>query len=153
MGKKTVLSKREKDLISEASANLMAAEIKQQGLRPLLEGFLDVINPFKMASVGFKKELEFVGVGYRASNSGQKLEMSLGYSHNVVFQIPEEVKVETRSEKGQNPLVILTSHDNQLLGLVAAKIRSLRKPEPYKGKGIKFVGEQLRRKAGKTAAS
>ena len=104
-------------------------------------------------SVGFKKELEFVGVGYRASNSGQKLEMSLGYSHNVVFQIPEEVKVETKSEKGQNPLVILTSHDNQLLGLVAAKIRSLRKPEPYKGKGIKFVGEQLRRKAGKTAAS
>ena len=92
-------------------------------------------------------------VGYRASNSGQKLEMSLCYSNNVVFQIPDEVKVETKSEKGQNPLVILTSHDNQLLGLVAAKIRSLRKPEPYKGKGIKFVGEQLRRKAGKTAAS
>ena len=104
-------------------------------------------------SVGFKKELELVGVGYRASNSGQKLEMSLGYSHNVVFQIPEEVKVETKSEKGQNPLIILTSYDNQLLGIVAAKIRSLRKPEPYKGKGIKFVGEQLRRKAGKTAAA
>lgn len=102
---------------------------------------------------GFKKELELVGVGYRASNSGQKLEMALGFSHNIVFQIPEEVKIETKSEKGQNPMIILTSNDNQLLGVVAAKIRSLRKPEPYKGKGIKFVGEQLRRKAGKTAAA
>ena len=104
-------------------------------------------------SEGYKKELELVGVGYRASNSGQKLEMSLGFSHNVVFEIPSEVKIETKSEKGQNPIITLTSADNQLLGAVAAKIRSLRKPEPYKGKGIKFVGEQLRRKAGKTAAS
>ena len=103
-------------------------------------------------SEGFKKQLELVGVGYRASNSGQKLELSLGFSHNVIFEIPSEVKVETQSEKGQNPVITLTSIDNQLLGLVAAKIRSLRKPEPYKGKGIKFVGEQLRRKAGKTAA-
>ena len=103
-------------------------------------------------SEGFKKELELVGVGYRANNSGQKLELSLGFSHNVVFDIPIEVKVETVSEKGKNPIIILSSVDNQLLGLVAAKIRSLRKPEPYKGKGIKFVGEQLRRKAGKTAA-
>ena len=102
---------------------------------------------------GFKKELELVGVGYRANNSGQKLEMALGFSHNVVFEIPVEVKIETKSEKGQNPIITLTSADNQLLGAVAAKIRSLRKPEPYKGKGIKFVGEQLRRKAGKTAAS
>ena len=102
---------------------------------------------------GFKKELELVGVGYRATNSGQKLEMALGFSHNVVFEIPSEVKLETKSEKGQNPIITLTSIDNQLLGAVAAKIRSLRKPEPYKGKGIKFVGEQLRRKAGKTAAS
>ena len=86
-------------------------------------------------SEGFKKELELVGVGYRASNSGQKLEMALGFSHNVVFEIPAEVKVETKSEKGQNPIVTLTSADNQLLGAVAAKIRSLRKPEPYKGKG------------------
>jgi large subunit ribosomal protein L6 len=93
-----------------------------------------------------------VGVGYRASNSGQKLELALGFSHNVIFEIPSEVKVETLSEKGQNPTITLTSTDNQLLGVVAAKIRSLRKPEPYKGKGIKFVGEQLRRKAGKTAA-
>ena len=104
-------------------------------------------------SEGFKKELELVGVGYRATNSGQKLEMALGFSHNVVFEIPSEVKLETKSEKGQNPIITLTSTDNQLLGAIAAKIRSLRKPEPYKGKGIKFVGEQLRRKAGKTAAS
>jgi len=104
-------------------------------------------------SEGFKKELELVGVGYRATNSGQKLEMALGFSHNVVFEIPSEVKLETKSEKGQNPIITLTSIDNQLLGAVAAKIRSLRKPEPYKGKGIKFVGEQIRRKAGKTAAS
>ena len=104
-------------------------------------------------SEGYKKELELVGVGYRASNSGQKLEMALGFSHNIVFEIPAEVKIETKSEKGQNPIITLTSADNQLLGAVAAKIRSLRKPEPYKGKGVKFVGEQLRRKAGKTAAS
>ena len=101
---------------------------------------------------GFKKELELVGVGYRASNSGQKLELALVFSHNVIFEIPAEVKVETLSEKGKNPIITLTSMDNQLLGAVAAKIRSLRKPEPYKGKGIKYVGEQLRRKAGKTAA-
>ncbi|MGC6469696.1 MAG: 50S ribosomal protein L6 [Flavobacteriales bacterium] len=103
-------------------------------------------------SEGYKKQLELVGVGYRASNSGQKLELSLGFSHNVIFEIPSEVKVETLSEKGQNPIITLTSNDNQLLGIVAAKIRSLRKPEPYKGKGIKFVGEEIRRKAGKTAA-
>jgi large subunit ribosomal protein L6 len=102
---------------------------------------------------GFKKELELVGVGYRASTTGQKLELALGFSHNVIFEIPAEVKVETLSEKGKNPIITLTSMDNQLLGAVAAKIRSLRKPEPYKGKGIKYVGEQLRRKAGKTAAS
>ena len=101
---------------------------------------------------GFKKQLELVGVGYRARNSGQKLELALGFSHNVIFEIPAEVKIETQSEKGQNPIITLSSIDNQLLGIIAAKIRSLRKPEPYKGKGIKFVGEQLRRKAGKTAA-
>ena len=104
-------------------------------------------------SEGFKKQLELVGVGYRASNSGQKLELALGFSHNVVFEIPSEVKLETQSEKGSNPIITLSSIDNQLLGVVAAKIRSLRKPEPYKGKGIKYVGEQLRRKAGKTAAA
>ncbi len=100
---------------------------------------------------GWKKELELVGVGYRASNQGQKLELALGFSHGIVMQLPEEVKVETKSEKGQNPIITLSSHDKQLLGMVASKIRSFRKPEPYKGKGIRFVGEEIRRKAGKSA--
>lgn len=102
-------------------------------------------------SEGFTKELELVGVGYRASNQGQKLDLALGFSHNIVLEIAPEVKVETISEKGKNPIVKLTSADKQLVGQVAAKIRSFRKPEPYKGKGVKFVGEQLRRKAGKSA--
>ncbi len=102
-------------------------------------------------SEGWTKELEFVGVGYRASNQGQKLDMALGYSHNIILEIAPEVKVETVSEKGKNPIVKLTSFDKQLLGQVAAKIRGFRKPEPYKGKGVKFVGEVLRRKAGKSA--
>ncbi len=102
-------------------------------------------------SQGWTKELELVGVGYRASNQGQKLDLAIGFSHNIVMDIAPEVKVETQSEKGKNPRVKLSSHDKQLLGQVAAKIRSFRKPEPYKGKGIKFVGEQIRRKAGKSA--
>jgi len=102
-------------------------------------------------SNGFTKSLELVGVGYRASNQGNKLDLAVGYSHNIVLDLAPEVKVETISEKGKNPIVKLTSHDKQLVGQVAAKIRSMRKPEPYKGKGIKFVGEQLRRKAGKSA--
>ncbi len=102
-------------------------------------------------SKGFVKELELVGVGYRANNQGQKLELSLGFSHNVVFEIPIEVKVETITKKGSNPIIKLTSFDKELLGNVVSKIRSLRKPEPYKGKGIKFVGEEIRRKAGKSA--
>ena len=110
-----------------------------------------VNNMVKGVSLGFTKELELVGVGYRASNQGQKLDLALGFSHNIVFEIPSEVKVETISEKGKNPIVKLTSHDKQLLGAVAAKIRSFRKPEPYKGKGVRFVGEQIRRKAGKSA--
>jgi len=100
---------------------------------------------------GFTKELELVGVGYRASNQGQKLDLALGYSHNIVLEIAPEVVLETISEKGKNPIVKLTSYDKQLLGQVAAKIRGFRKPEPYKGKGVKFVGEVLRRKAGKSA--
>jgi len=102
-------------------------------------------------SKGFVKELELVGVGYRASNQGQKLDLALGFSHNILFEISPEVKVETISEKGQNPIVKLTSFNKQLLGFVAAKIKSFRKTEPYKGKGVKFVGEQVRRKAGKSA--
>ena len=108
-------------------------------------------NMIEGVSKGFTKELELVGVGYRASNQGQKLDMAIGFSHNIVMDIAPEVKVETVSEKGKNPIVKLTSHDKQLVGQVAAKIRSFRKPEPYKGKGIKFVGEQIRRKAGKSA--
>jgi large subunit ribosomal protein L6 len=102
-------------------------------------------------STGFSKDLELVGVGYRASNQGQKLDLALGFSHNIVLEVASEVKVETVSEKGKNPIIKLTSHDKQLLGQVAAKIRGFRKPEPYKGKGVKFVGEVLRRKAGKSA--
>lgn len=102
-------------------------------------------------SQGFEKKLELVGVGYRASHAGQKLELALGFSHGIVLELPGEVKVDTLTEKGKNPIITLTSHDNQLLGMVAAKIRSFRKPEPYKGKGVKFVGEIVRRKAGKSA--
>ncbi|MBN9285065.1 MULTISPECIES: 50S ribosomal protein L6 [Flavobacterium] len=100
---------------------------------------------------GFTKQLELVGVGYRASNQGQRLDVALGFSHNIVLEVVPEVIVETVSEKGKNPIIKLASHDKQLLGQVAAKIRSFRKPEPYKGKGVKFVGEVLRRKAGKSA--
>ncbi|OED35072.1 50S ribosomal protein L6 [Flavobacteriaceae bacterium (ex Bugula neritina AB1)] len=108
-------------------------------------------NMIKGVAEGWTKELELVGVGYRASNQGQKLDLALGFSHNIVLDIAPEVKIETVSEKGKNPIVKLTSHDKQLVGQVAAKIRGFRKPEPYKGKGVKFVGEQLRRKAGKSA--
>ena len=110
-----------------------------------------VNNMIEGVSQGFTKELELVGVGYRASNQGQKLDLAVGFSHNIVLDIAPEVKVETVSEKGKNPIVKLTSFDKQLVGQVAAKIRAFRKPEPYKGKGIKFVGEQIRRKAGKSA--
>ena len=109
------------------------------------------MNMVEGVSKGWTKELELVGVGYRASNQGQKLDLALGFSHNIVMDIAPEVKIETTSEKGKNPIVKLTSHDKQLVGQVAAKIRAFRKPEPYKGKGIKFVGEQIRRKAGKSA--
>ena len=100
---------------------------------------------------GFTKSLELVGVGYRASNQGQKLDLALGFSHNIIIDLAPEVKVETVTEKGKNPIIKLTSHDKQLVGLVASKIRDFRRPEPYKGKGVKFVGEELRRKAGKSA--
>ena len=102
---------------------------------------------------GFSKELELVGVGYRANCQGQKLDLILGFSHNIIFEIPKEIKVEAITEKGSNPKIKLSSFDNELLGLVAAKIRSFRKPEPYKGKGVRYVGEHIRRKAGKTAAA
>jgi len=102
-------------------------------------------------SAGFEKKLELVGVGYRASNQGQLLDLALGYSHNIVIEVPKEIGLTTVSDKGKNPVVILNSFDKQLVGTVAAKIRSLRKPEPYKGKGVRYAGEYVRRKAGKTA--
>ena len=102
-------------------------------------------------STGFTKQLELVGVGYRASHSGQRLELALGFSHGIVVELPKEVTIDTLTEKGKNPIITLSSYDKQLLGMVAAKIRSFRKPEPYKGKGVRFVGENIRRKAGKSA--
>ena len=111
-----------------------------------------IANMVEGVSNGYKKELELVGVGYRAEAKGQNLELSLGYSHDIILQLPNEVKVETKTERRSNPIITLTCIDKQLIGHVAAKIRSLRPPEPYKGKGIKFVGEQLRRKAGKSAS-
>ena len=102
-------------------------------------------------SEGFTKQLELVGVGYRASHSGQKLELALGFSHGILMELPKEITLNTETEKGKNPIITLSSHDKQLLGMVVAKIRSFRKPEPYKGKGVRFVGENVRRKAGKSA--
>lgn len=102
-------------------------------------------------SEGYRKELELVGVGYRASNVGQQLDLSLGYTHNIHLMLPKEIILETKSERNKNPLIILESCDKELIGLVCAKIRSFRKPEPYKGKGIRFVGEVIRRKSGKSA--
>lgn len=120
--------------------------IAQHGLHRAL-----INNMIEGVSKGWTKELVLVGVGFRASNQGQILDLALGFSHNIILDIAPEVKIETISEKGKAPIVKLTSHDKQLVGQVAAKIRSFRKPEPYKGKGIKFVGEELRRKAGKSA--
>jgi len=111
-----------------------------------------IANMIEGVSEGFVKELELVGVGYRADNTGQLLTLMLGYSHPIMFAVPDEVKLETISEKSKNPIVRLESHDKQLIGQIAAKIRAFRPPEPYKGKGIRFKGEEIRRKAGKTAA-
>jgi large subunit ribosomal protein L6 len=110
-----------------------------------------VFNMIAGVSEGFKKELEVIGVGYRATATGQQLELALGYSHPIVIELPKEIKVSADTQKGKAPVVTLESYDKQLLGQVAAKIRSLRKPEPYKGKGIRFMGEEIRRKAGKSA--
>ncbi|MBR1934760.1 MAG: 50S ribosomal protein L6 [Muribaculaceae bacterium] len=110
-------------------------------------------NMVEGVSTGFKKELEIVGVGYRATSKGQVLELALGYSHAIYLKMPPEVSVNAVTERNKNPLITLESCDKQLLGQICAKIRSFRKPEPYKGKGVKFVGEVLRRKSGKTAAA
>jgi large subunit ribosomal protein L6 len=110
-----------------------------------------IANMVKGVTDGYTAKMELVGVGFKAAAVGQNLDLAVGYSHNIIIQLPKEIKVTTLTEKGANPIVTLESHDKELLGAIAAKIRSFRKPEPYKGKGIKFVGEQLRRKAGKTA--
>jgi large subunit ribosomal protein L6 len=134
---------------NEVVVNRKNEELQTKAKHGLYRSLLN--NMIIGVSQGFIKHMELVGVGYRASNQGQILELSLGYSHNIFLQLPNEIKLETKSERNQNPQIILESFDKQLLGQVAAKIRSLRKPEPYKGKGIKFKGEVLRRKAGKSA--
>ena len=124
-------------------------QIRHRALHGLYRSL--VSNMMKGVTEGYKKNLELVGVGFKASNQGNVLDLSLGYSHNIIFEVPKELKVATAQEKGQNPTISLESVDKQLLGQVAAKLRSLRKPEPYKGKGVKYAGEVLRRKAGKAA--
>ena len=139
------VKEEEGQLILERPSDSKADRAQHGLFRALLN------NMIVGVSTGWTKELELVGVGYRASNQGQKLDLALGFSHNIVLELAPEVKVETISEKGKNPIVKLTSYDKQLVGQIAAKIRGFRKPEPYKGKGVKFVGEELRRKAGKSA--
>jgi large subunit ribosomal protein L6 len=124
-------------------------QIRHRAMHGLYRSLIN--NSVKGVTEGYKKDLELVGVGFKASNAGNLLDLSLGYSHNIVFEIPKELKVATATEKGQNPKIMLEGIDKQLIGQVAAKLRSLRKPEPYKGKGVKYAGEQLRRKAGKAA--
>ena len=139
--------------IAQEDGQLVVSRISESKSHKAKHGLYRALisNMIQGVSVGFTKELELVGVGYRASNQGQKLDLALGFSHNIVFELPIEVKLETISEKGKNPVIKLSSYDNQLVGSVAAKIRSFREPEPYKGKGVKFVGEEIRRKAGKSA--
>ena len=139
------VEKVENTLIVSRSSDSKPMKAKHGLYRSL---FSNMVNG---VSSGWTKDLELVGVGYRASNQGQRLELALGFSHNIVFMIPNEVKVEAISEKGKNPIIKLTSFDKQLIGSIAAKIRGFRRPEPYKGKGVRYVGEQIRRKAGKSA--
>ena len=134
----------------EITVNRPTDQKRHRSLHGLYRALIN--NMVEGVSQGFVKELEVVGVGYRAANTGQLLELTLGFSHPVMFYVPEEVKVTAGQEKGKNPIIKLESADKELLGQIAAKIRKFRKPEPYKGKGIRFVGEELRRKAGKAAA-
>src|SRR5215217_4817243 len=137
--------------VADGSINITRPtdQIRHRALHGLSRALL--ANLVKGVTDGYEKKLELIGVGFKAANQGNVLDLSLGYSHNIIFEIPKELKVATAQEKGQNPMITLESIDKQLLGQVAAKIRSLRKPEPYKGKGVKFAGEVLRRKAGKAA--
>ena len=148
--KGTLSEKVDRDIIVKVeNGNVVLERPTDQKRHRALHGLLN--NMVWGASEGYKKALDVVGVGFRASNQGQLLELSIGFSHPIFVLIPEEVKVSTVSEKGQPPRIILESTDKQLIGQVAAKLRSLRKPEPYKGKGIKYTGEILRKKAGKSA--
>lgn len=124
-------------------------QIRHRALHGLYRSLLD--NMVRGVTEGYKKNLELVGVGFKASNQGNLLDLSLGFSHNIIFEIPKELKLVTSQEKGQNPMISLEGIDHQLIGQVAAKIRGLRKPEPYKGKGVRYTGEVVRRKAGKAA--
>src|SRR6476646_8219643 len=141
-------------IVAQEDGNIVVQRPSEQKRHKALHGlYRSLINNMVVGvTEGYKVEQELVGVGYRATNQGNTLDLVLGYSHHYVFQLPQEIKVTTTSEKGQTPKIILESIDKQLIGQVAAKIRSLRAPEPYKGKGIKFVGEVLRRKAGKSAS-
>ena len=140
--------------IAQEDGQLLVQRPSEQKRHKALHGLYRALlfNMVTGVTTGYKIEQELVGVGYRATNSGNTLDLVLGYSHHYVFELPKEIKVSTTAEKGKNPTIILESNDKQLIGQVAAKIRSLRAPEPYKGKGIKFQGEILRRKAGKSAS-
>jgi large subunit ribosomal protein L6 len=131
------------------SFNRPTDQIRHRALHGLYRALIN--NMVRGVTEGYKKNLELIGVGFKASNQGNVLDLSLGYSHNIIFEIPKELKVATAQEKGQNPTILLEGVDRQLLGQVAAKIRGLRKPEPYKGKGVRYVGEVVRKKAGKAA--
>lgn len=133
----------------EISFNRPTDQIRHRAMHGLYRALAS--NMIKGVTDGYKKNMELIGVGFKASNQGNLLDLSLGYSHNIIFEIPKELKVTTAQEKGQNPTISLEGIDRQLLGQVAAKIRSLRKPEPYKGKGIRYIGEFVRKKAGKAA--
>lgn len=144
----------DRDIIIEVNGNEVIVkrptdQIRHRAMHGLYRSLIS--NMVKGVTEGFAKQLELVGVGYKATNTGNLLDLALGYSHNILFDVPKELKVTTLTEKGQNPKIMLESIDNQLLGAVAAKIRSLRKPEPYKGKGVRYSDEFIRRKAGKSA--
>jgi len=154
-GKRGELSQKiDKDITVEVKDGVLTlVRPTEQKRHKALHGLYRALiaNMVKGVSEGYKKELELVGVGYRASNQGQVLDISVGYSHPIMIMLPKEIKLSTVTEKGKNPTIILESNDKQLIGAIAAKIRSFRKPEPYKGKGIKYSDEVLRRKQGKTA--
>jgi large subunit ribosomal protein L6 len=144
----------DRDIVLEVKDNVIEVarptdQIRHRAMHGLYRSLIS--NMVKGVTEGYSKKMELVGVGFKAANQGNILDLALGYSHNIIFEIPKELKVATSQEKGQNPMITLESVDKQLLGQVCAKIRGLRKPEPYKGKGVKFAGEVLRRKAGKSA--